>query len=83
VGFEHRRTDPLPRTVGAHLERWAVVGEENVERVIEPLLMSNIGERSENFDSSIEIATHQIGRADQVEWLTFTSPVGDAVREAA
>ena len=60
------RAAPLPRVVGLLLPPHDVVGEGEVDHLVEPLLVLGMVDRGEHFDAPVEVAGHQIGRADQI-----------------
>ena len=79
MGFEIGRPDPLPRAIGLQIERRGLGIEEDGQGVVEPFLVPRIGEGGQDLHPPIEVAAHEIGRADQVQWLALALPVGESI----
>ena len=68
-----------PGVVGLEFPAHDVVGELERQHVVEPLLMLRMVDGHQDFDPAIEVARHQVGRADQVVRPVVDAAVGESV----
>ena len=61
------RAETLPAVVGLQLPAHDVVGEVELEHLVEPRLVLGVDDRHQHLDATIEVARHQVGRADEVQ----------------
>ena len=74
-----RRTAALPGVIRLQFPAHDVVGKEEVEHGVDPLLVFGVLDRHEDLDAAVEVARHQVGRADEVQLLIVDIAVGEVV----
>src|SRR5215217_4321262 len=60
------RLAPLPAAVLQQLPGLDVVGQHDVQDLLEPAGQVGVGDRGDHLDPQVEVAGHQVGRADVV-----------------
>ena len=61
-----------PRAVGLEAPRQRVVGEVELEDLVEPRAQPAIGDAQHRFDPAVEVARHHVGRSDHVLGVVAT-----------
>src|SRR5437879_13396620 len=58
--------DVAPRSVGPELPRQDVVGERDVEDLLQPLAQLRIGDWDDRLDAPVEVSRHEVRRSEVV-----------------
>ena len=69
-----------PQIVGVEFETRDVVGHQEIMHLVQPCAVLRMSERYEHLDSTVEIASHHVGRPDDVQGLTRLLAVFEAVQ---
>src|SRR5215216_1220866 len=72
------RLAPLPAAVLQQLPGLGVVGQHDVQALLEPAGQVGVGDRGDDLDPQVEVAGHQVGRADVVLAPPAVGEVPDA-----
>ncbi len=72
-----RRRDTLPGPIGTQGPGQIVVGQEDIEHLVDPELEIRIGDRNQGLDAAIEVPRHQVSRADVV--MAGATPSAEAI----
>ena len=70
--------DVAPRALGTERPGQRVVGQVDVEDLLEPVLQAGVDDRDERLDPAVEVAGHQVGRADVARPAARAGAVGEA-----